>query len=360
MNTPEEFATLYTGAQRLATCGGGALATLLRTRGPVFRRAGTRMLIGSDGSIVRGLSAGCPEADLVTRARTLFNANGGACIVRYDRENGYDALLELGCGGEMEILVETFASANELHYLDAVDALMKVRRSGWLATWYATDDRCLPRPRRLLWSGDVRFDSLADDHATAEISRLCESAQTKAAEPSSLELTGRRLDVLFEPVLPPLALYIVGDNSGARALARLATTLGWRASIVSHLDDTGEPLPAGVMRLQAPPGRMPEQIYLDARSAVVVMTHNLERDLDYLRELRASSPGYLGALGSRVRAERMRAALGDDGSRLHAPAGLDIGSETPEEIALAIVAEIQAVLRGHDGGALSLGDGPIH
>jgi xanthine dehydrogenase accessory factor len=360
MNTPEEFTAVYAGAQRLAASGGGAIATLLRTRGPVFRRAGTRMLIGVDGSIVRGLSAGCPEADLVTRARALFDDGGGACIVRYDRDHGYDALLELGCGGEMEILVETFSNVIDLDYLGAVDTLMHQRRSGWLASWYATDGHVLPRVRRLLWSSEVRFNALGDAALSDALVARGAASPPDSTSALTLDLGGRRVDVLLEPVAPPLALYVIGDNAGARALAQLGSTLGWRVAIVSHLDDAGATMPAGVVRLQAPPGQMPPQLQLDRRSAVVVMTHNLERDIDYLRTLRGTDPGYLGALGSRVRAERMRAALGDDASRLRAPAGLDIGSETPEEIALAIAAEIKAVLHGHGGGALSLGDGPIH
>ncbi|WP_370306167.1 XdhC family protein [Sinimarinibacterium flocculans] len=360
MNTPEEFAALHTGAHRLAATGGGAVATLLRTRGPVFRRAGTRMLIGRDGSIVRGLSAGCPEADLVARARALFD-HGGSNVVRYDRENGYDALLELGCGGEMEILVETFSTADDLRYLDAVDALMRQRRSGWLATWFASDGRGLPRPRRLLWAEGTLFDEIADDRIATAIAEWCADARDGATRAQSLDSGTRRVEVLYERVLPPLALYVVGDNAGAHALAELGRRLGWQVTIVTHVAASANPQPRNdIVWLQAPPDRLAGMVRLDARSAVVVMTHNLERDLDYLRGLRSATPGYLGALGSRIRAGRMRAALGDDAPPLHAPAGLDIGSETPEEIALAIAAEIQAVLRGHAGGALSRGDGPIH
>ncbi|MES0873150.1 XdhC family protein [Sinimarinibacterium thermocellulolyticum] len=360
MNTPEEFATLHAGARRLAAAGGGAIATLLRTQGPVFRRAGTRMLIGRDGSIVRGLSAGCPQADLVTRTRALFAQDGGACIVRYDREHGYDALLELGCGGAMEILVETFGGADELRYLDAVAALIHERDCGWLASWYASDGHCLPRPRRLLWHDGVRFDALGDERVAGAIVAECERIPPGATVATALRAGDQRIEVLIEPVAPPLALFVVGDNDGAHALARLGAMLGWQVTLVGHTEVGDTPPPRGVARLCVTPERVSTSLRLDARSAVVVMTHNLERDLDYLRALAHAAPGYLGALGSRTRARRLCAALGSSAPLLYAPAGLDIGAETPEAIALAIAAEIQAVMHGRNGGALRLGDGPIH
>jgi xanthine dehydrogenase accessory factor len=357
MNTPEEFAALYAGVRRLATSGGGALATLLRTRGPVFRRAGARMLIGHDGSIVRGLSAGCPEADLVARARALFDC-GGACIVRYDREHGFDALLELGCGGEMEILLETFSGADDLRFLDAVAVLMQQRREGWLATLYADDGRCLPQPRRLVWSGQTHFDALA---APALAAQLVEHhfARDSGTRTVRVRQAGCDFDLLLEPLQPPLALLLIGRNAGSIVLGLLGASLGWQVTLVDHRDDGGA-LPAGITAVTATPRALAQRIVTDARTAAVVMTHNLERDLDYLAALRALPLGYLGALGSRARAQRMRSGAAGGTTPLHAPAGLDIGSETPEQIALAIAAEIQAVMQGRGGGPLSGGNGPIH
>jgi xanthine dehydrogenase accessory factor len=362
MNTPEEFAALYAGAHRLATTGGGAMATLLRTRGPVFRRAGARMLIGRDGSIVRGLSAGCPEADLVARARALFDGSG-SCIVRYDREHGFDALLELGCGGEMEILLETFADAGQLGFLDAVDALLQRRRNGWLATLYTDNGACLPQPRRLIWSDQTYFDSLGAPALSSRIIEQCggQDGTTRVAGTRVVIIghAGRSFEVLLEPLQPPLALLLIGRNTGSMMLGLLGASLGWQVMLVDHRDDGG-PLPAGITAITAAPHALAQRAVTDARTAAVVMTHNLERDLDYLAVLSALPLGYLGALGSRSRAQRMRAVTAGSATPLHAPAGLDIGSETPEQIALAIAAEIQAAIHGRSGGSLSSGDGPIH
>jgi xanthine dehydrogenase accessory factor len=90
------------------------------------------------------------------------------------------------------------------------------------------------------------------------------------------------------------------------------------------------------------------------------MTFNLERDIDYLLALKDAPLAYLGGIGSRERCRKVREATGLAPAKLHAPAGLDIGSETPEEIALAIAAEILASRTGHSGGKLSSSSKPIH
>lgn len=358
MNTPEEFATLLAESRRLASSGGGAMATLLRTRGPVFRRPGARMLIGRDGSIARGLSAGCPEADLVAQARAQFGVES-VRLVRYDREHGYDALLELGCGGEMEILLETFDTLEDLRYLAAIETLLAKRAHGCLITAYARDGRCLKTTQRMIWSDAVVLDEMDRSVSAAVLQQLSVLPMGVVAE--TLASASGRFDVLFEPLLPPLSLYIVGDNVGARALARLACAFGWLVTLVDHRDDAPlAPLPMEVRFVRAGAATLLQQASFDMRSAVVVMTHNLERDLDYLRALRETPLAYLGALGSRQRSGRMHAELSPSVTPLHAPAGLDIGSETPEEIALAILAEIRAVTNGRLGGRLSSSDGPIH
>ncbi len=359
MNTPEEFATLLAEARRLAAGGGGAIATLLRTRGPVFRRPGARMLIGRDGSIVRGLSAGCPEADLVAQARAQFGV-ASVRLVRYDREHGYDALLELGCGGEMEILLETFDGPTDLQYLTVIETLLDRRAQGWLVTAYARDGDGLARAQRMIWSDGVAFDELDSELASVVRERL-HAATPRGTDIERFETSTGCYEVLFEPLLPPLSLYIIGDNAGARALARLARSFGWLVTLVDHRDDAPlAPMPEAVRFVRAGADTLLERTSFDLRSAAVVMTHNLERDLEYLRVLRQTPLAYLGALGSRQRAQRMQAEVRPSVTSLHAPAGLDIGSETPEEIALAILAEVRAVTNGREGGRLSAGDGPIH
>ena len=127
---------------------------------------------------------------------------------------------------------------------------------------------------------------------------------------------------------PPLQLLIAGDGPDTIPLGMIAQTMGWKVR----------------------PLRQPQEISADARTVAVVKTHNYGRDFAFLRALLPLDLPYIGLVGSKKRKEQLVAALIDLGADLeatrtiHGPAGLDIGSATPEEIALSIVAEIQAVL----------------
>lgn len=103
-----------------------------------------------------------------------------------------------------------------------------------------------------------------------------------------------------------------------------------------------------------------QALHFDGLTSVVVMTHNLQRDIEYLRALADLPLAYLGALGSRRRARMLCEGSGLEPPRLRAPAGLDIGAETPEEIALSVAAELLAVGRRRDPRSLSVGAGPMH
>ncbi|MDR3415731.1 MAG: XdhC family protein [Nevskia sp.] len=366
MNTPQEFRVLLEGFRRLEARqfeGGAALATLTRTQGSTFRRAGARMLVCGDGTVVRGLSGGCPEADIIARAREVI-AGGGARIVRYDRDNGLDALIELGCGGELEVLIEPVTRREELRFVGVVERCLQERGDGVLATAFARDGVCIaPRPRRLVWSGQTLLDELEDPGLSAAVTRLAAGPVERRPQVRRLESAhGGAVDVLFESLLPPYAAVLVGVNAASLALARIGVSLGWDVSVVDHRGDARPPLelPDAATWLAATPEQLTQRLSFDSRCFAVVMTHNLERDIEYLHRLLPAPLAYLGAIGSRQRVQKLLAACGGAASKLRAPAGLDLGSETPEEIALAIAAEILAVSNGRSGTPLSAGDGPIH
>ena len=145
---------------------------------------------------------------------------------------------------------------------------------------------------------------------------------------------------------PGVALLVVGGGEVAEALSGFADTLGWRAQVVDSLDAAVAAIPEA--------------------EAVVVLSHHDGVDAPAIKHALAARPPYLGAMGSRHTQERRRGWLLDHGvtetqlEALHAPVGLDIGANTPAEIALAVVAEIVAVRRGVSGGSLREREGPIH
>lgn len=364
MNTPQEFGVLLQGFRRLQSqgfAGGAALATLTRTYGSTFRRAGARMLVCGDGTVVRGLSGGCPEADIIARAHDVIDA-GTARIVRYDRDNGLDALIELGCGGELEVLIEPLARPRDLEFVGAVEQCLGARTPGFLATAFSRNGAVLgPRPQRLVWSGRTLHDEFGDAGFSAA---LIEHAGAAGGRPhvQGFDSAQGPVEVLIETLLPPYAVVLVGVNAASLALARIGRGLGWDVTLVDHREGAAAPaaLAEGAAFVAAPPQRLARSVSLDARSFAVVMTHNLERDIEYLRELLPAPLAYIGAIGSRQRARKLLEGCGAAPPRVRAPAGLDLGSETPEEIALAIAAEILAVSTGRGGLSLSASAGPIH
>lgn len=289
-----------------------ALATILATAGSSFRRAGTRLWIG-DGRRVGAISGGCLESDLAERSRAVL-ASGRPIVVPYDSAADGDVLWgsASGCGGLLQILLEpvTLALVADLEW---VLGELGSRRAARLVT---------------LWDG-VRAHRVRGDARSLP-------------DPSPL--------VLDERHLPPVALTIFGPGDDARTTARLAHDLGWK---VLHLPST----PAGDAALGS------GEVLADDRAAVLLMTHNFHRDADLLARIGALPFAYIGVLGPRRRTLELLAREGmppESLAALHAPPGLDIGGETPEEIALSVVAEIQAHFAGRAGGKLRERSAPIH
>lgn len=332
-----------------------ALATLVRTRGSTFRHAGTRMLVHADGRVVCELSGGCPQRDIVERARAVVR-DGRSKRVAYNAESGLDVLMEMGCGGELEVLIEPVERADAMGWLAPLETCLRERRPATLATWFARDGATIT-PRHALADGMARNTSAYDTLRTALV-----RPRPDRAEVITLSGSTGRDEILREPVQPPHVLIVIGCNATARALLRLVQTLGWQTTLVDNdprrLDVSG--LPPGLTTCCAEPAQLRQSLVLDPSNSVMVMTHNLARDADYLHALEDVPLAYVGALSSRERAALLRAELEAPGWSLHAPAGLDVGANTPEEIALSIAAEILAVQRAREGGPLRAGTGVIH
>jgi len=363
MNSAHELNTLIDALRSLRrdTPPKAALATLTRTRGSTFRRPGTRMLVLGDGRVVCELSGGCPQRDIVARAQEVI-ASTLPRLIHYNADSGLDVLLEMGCGGELEVLIEPLTTTHVIDFVDILAQCLSERRCGWVATLFAVDDAVV-MPQRMLWCEQgVLHDDIADPALTQSMIDAFMPATSKRTITLNLPSTRGMVDVLVESIEPPHALFVIGSSAAARALLPLARALGWQTTLVdqdpARLQATH--LPAGLHAVCATPASLCSALPLDAQSSVVVMTHNLEQDIAYLAALHGAPVAYLGALGSRERVGRMRDHPALAGLHVHAPAGLDIGSETPEEIALAIAAEIMAVINKRDGGRLRDNEGTIH
>lgn len=364
MNSPQELQALIDALrqlQREGFAGGAALATITYTRGSTFRRAGTSMLVRGDGRVVCELAGGCPQRDIVFRANDVI-ATGRAQLVHYNRDANYDVLIEMGCGGELDVLIEPVLDDQDIAYLDALESCLVTRHLGTMATVFALDGTILARPRRRIDdSHRTLFDGIGDDDLNPLLDEPM-SALSARVERQELSTPLGMATALFERLHPRPALALIGANVGVRAMVDLALTLGWQVMVV---DSDAERLLAMALPAQAAahiatPSTVCELLKPDEFTAVVVMTHRYELDVEYLNALGDTSPAYVGAIGSRDRARRMNHALDGQFDQLHVPAGLDIGSDTPQEIALAVLAEIVATFNAREGRRLSVTSGPIH
>ncbi|WP_426703088.1 XdhC family protein [Rhodanobacter sp. Col0626] len=365
MNSAHELGTLIDALRDLrhGSCPAAALTTLVRTHGSTFRRVGTRMLVFDDGSVVCELSGGCPQRDIVLQAQAVI-ASGIPRMVSYNSESGLDVLMEMGCGGELDVLMEPVAGPHAIDFADTLAQCLLERRHAYMATLFAVND-VIVLPKRLIWNaGDVRLrnDDIGDAALSDAIVATVGEDIERPAFTRRLPWSRGTADVLIESITPVHSLVAIGSSATAHALLPLAAALGWQITLV---DQDPRRLQAshdlhGLSTVCASPATIRDALSLDVHSSVVVMTHNLEQDMAYLAALSEAPLAYLGALGSRERVNRMRENAVLDGLQLHAPAGLDIGSETPQEIALAVAAEIVAVINGRSGSSLRDNQGAIH
>jgi xanthine/CO dehydrogenase XdhC/CoxF family maturation factor len=344
------------------------LATVVNVEGSAYRRPGARMLVRRDGFTIGTISGGCLEADVIERAWEL-TASGQPALIRYDTrpEDTQEDLLQdwgfgLGCNGAVDVLLERIDPIDRPAYLRSVADAMDRRQTVIVATVFSrSGDAPVTVGTRLVLDNET-------DPSTVQ--PLFAAARHAMAEGQSQVVTVNfphgSARVFCEKVSPPPHLLILGAGHDALPLARLAAQTGWEISVCDRRSAmaTRQRFPEA-MGVYAVPAEQSLAVLSHPPDAAVIMTHRYPEDVKLLRLLMDSSIEYIGVLGPRHRTDRMLWAAeveltAEVNQRVHAPIGLDLGAETPEEIALAILAEATAVLRGYGGGKLRDKGGAIH
>lgn len=347
------------------------VATIVRTLGSSYRRAGAKILIEPDGAVTGVLSGGCLESDLTERAKAV-RATKRPDLITYDTSSPKDIVdgLGIGCNGTVQVLIEPWEKSERA--LRFASNLIEQGRRGVIATVFHL--RGFPDvslgARALIDDKAASTSNLPEGtlrHAIVERGREHSSLGATAVE--TLHVGEESADVLFDVVAPPLSLIIFGAGPGSPALARIAKSLGWRITVIDNRDKASyqADFACADQKIIGDVALIGQSLRLSPGEAAVVMSHNFASDLEYLKLLAPSPVHYIGLLGSRTRSEELLAALSEAGipsdsvrKRLFNPVGLDIGAEGPEEIALAILAEIRAVASGRNGGFLRDRKGSIH
>lgn len=283
-----------------------ALATLVQTEGSTYRQPGARLLVAPDGSTLGVLSGGCLEEEIARHGQEVM-ASDKPRLVPFDTRRLY------GCEGKLGIFIERIQPAETTgNFLTEAAALVHRRQI------------CR-----------VRIDYENGNGRSELISRKA--------------LVVERPGTFVQTIPLPIRLLVFGSGPEIPPIRWFANGLGWMVHEYAHPDE------------------MPSDLVTDPQTAAVVMTHHFGRDLTALDRLLPLRLAYLGLLGPKRRHAELLARFQefralDPGllEPLHAPAGLDIGSEAPEEIALSIVSELAAVLARRNGGFLRDKTQPIH
>jgi xanthine dehydrogenase accessory factor len=337
-----------------------ALATVVQTWGSSPRQAGAKMALspeseGATQGMAGSVSGGCVEGAVYEEGVDAL-ATGQARLLHFGVADETAWEVGLACGGSIDVFVQPLADD---HYQQA-RAAFEADQEFALATVVKGPAEQMGKAV-LVDANGVRWTNLGTD-PSAGSGQALSTAAAEAARAALAEGKSRRaeltegVEVFVEVVLPPPTLVAVGGVHITIALVALAKTLGYRTIVVDPRKAFGNELrfpPGSVDRLvQAWPDEALAEIGLDRGTAVAMLTHDPKLDDPALTLALPSSAFYVGALGSRTTQAKRRARLAEAGvgeaalGRLYGPIGLDLGATTPEEVALAIMAEVVAARNG--------------
>jgi xanthine/CO dehydrogenase XdhC/CoxF family maturation factor len=341
-----------------ATGEQAALATVVRVRGSAYRREGARILVRRDGSYECLLSGGCLEP-AVAEAATRVIETGTPTVQLYDLEDDSIWGLGIGCSGAVDIRIERLdtdpITRRWLEILERAEtAVLVTPLAGGPGRLLVTEQETIGT------LGEVALDGAAAARARDRLRATFPRCGSEAID---------RIELFFDISVPPPELVVFGGGFDSEPVARQAYALGFDVTVVDPREAFLSPARFPHVRMiPAPVERFAGAVPITVRSSVVIMNHHLERDRESLRAALESPARYIGLLGPRSRLEKLLGAMREAGhvptpaalARVRNPIGLALGAETPEEIAVSVLAEILALQRGFDGSFLNGRAGSLH
>ncbi len=314
------------------------LASVVSLEGSSYRRPGVRMLWNERGEAVGVVSGGCVEKEIYRQAQEVFKSGTPKVMV-------YDGRFRLGCEGILYLLLEPVTVSNELKL--ASELAFKNRIAIDAESYFIPKEESQPGMGTLLQFEGKSYALNAEPKVLNELELAC-----------------------FKQHFPPLfQLYIIGAEHDAVALCKAATAIGWEVTIVAAADEakTLDRFP-GASYLITPGYDDLNVIKVDKQTAIMLMTHSFNKDVQYIMGLRTYHPVYFGLLGPANRREKIIDKVlefcpdisTDFLEQLHGPAGINIGAESAAEIAVSIIAEILSVIRKQQPMELRNKTGNIH
>jgi xanthine dehydrogenase accessory factor len=333
------------------------LVSIISTEGSTYRKPGALMLISADDNYEGMISGGCLEGDLLHHAREVF-ASGIPKSVTYDMYAGDELVwgLGLGCDGIIHLLLQRLDKGAGFAVLEFIRQSLLRREPALLSLVSKSASLDLPAATAGLYSRDGL--SLGHDELVQFCAGYCESGWP--AWRQQLKSSGTT-EVMLVNVLPPPRVLLCGAGPDVVPVAQQINELGWDCVIADHRPAfaRADRFPGDCEVVLGRPHELGQNLQLNEVDAAVIMSHHLDNDAAYLRQLsqhgQADGLNYIGVLGPASRRNRLREMAQCPDQLVYGPVGLDIGAELPESIALAIVAEIHATLNARDGQSLTTG-----
>ncbi|MDR1727480.1 MAG: XdhC family protein [Acidobacteriota bacterium] len=344
-----------------------AVATIVSTLGSTPREVGAKMIVTASGEILGTIGGGCGEAEVRRRAVEAIRSRKPE-MVKVELLDDIESDSPAVCGGVLDAFIDTWGkdSGVAVRLAGELEEIARVGNAAVLASVLSVDgvadaapgDKCLVR------NGEVRCGDIRDAGLQAAILR--EAAVREEREDclrTTLELSGgRKAEVFFEVMTAVRKVVIVGAGHLAIPLAAFTKILGFHTTV---MDDrvvyaNRERFPDADEVLVGDMAETLRGLEITPQTYIVLITRGHQFDEPCLREVIRSNARYIGMIGSRRRIKACFIRFRDEEGiseellkRVHAPIGLDIQAESPEEIALAIAAELVKVRRGGGAGSLS-------
>ncbi|SFG01056.1 hypothetical protein SAMN04488033_12018 [Salegentibacter agarivorans] len=353
---------------------GCVLATVVHVQGSSYRKAGARMLVDEYGNITGAISGGCLEGDALRKALHALHRQKNK-LVSYDTSDEDDAIIgaQLGCNGIIQVLFEPIDYLDALNPCELLKKVTKQNSPLAIVVQFNLNKQKEQCGTKLVITKDLKTFGQKPEKELFHYIEEQASLTLKYNHPHFAEFTTEKesTHIFIQNYQPPVKLIIVGAGNDAQILAQQADLLGWDVIVTD-----GRPTHANKDRftsscqvIVSKPEETLKNIEIDHRSFFVLMSHNYNYDLAVLKMLfKEKLIPYIGILGPLKKYQRMLNDLEDENydwedenlDKIYAPVGLEIGAETPAEIGLSILAEIQMVLNGKSAKPLREKVTPIH
>ena len=343
-----------------------ALATLVHLNGSSYRRPGARMIVDEEGQLTGAISGGCLEGDALRKAVFCIHTQIPKLVV-YDTSDEEDATIgiQLGCSGIIQVLFEPIDENDPLNPIELLKKAIHKRQNTVLVTLYAPQIKkgdTVGTSMLLEDSGEFHNNSTFQFVPETLMQDIKETLTIKKSSFKSYNLNDHTFNAFISFISPPISLIIVGAGNDAIPLQSIAETLGWEVTIVDgrHTYAKIERFSSACQIIVSKPEKVLQQIPIDEKTVFVLMTHNYNYDYSILKALLDKNVTYIGALGPKKKLDNMITDLKAENiflnerqkNILYGPVGLELGAETPAEIALSITAEIMSVMHNKKGGSL--------